>query len=193
MKKIMLAVIIAVVSMSVNAQTSFGVKAGLNLATITGDDTEEADFRTSFNVGAVAEFKIAEKFSIQPEVSYSSQGWESSGSDWKETIKLDYINIPVMAKYYVIEGLSIEAGPQVGFLVSAEAEFEEGDLEGSEDIKDFVSSVDFGLNFGVGYKLDFGLNFGARYNLGLANIADDSDAGDFKNGVLQFSVGYFFN
>ncbi len=62
----------------------------------------------------------------------------------------------------------------------------------SFDIED-TNVIDFGLNFGLGYKLDSGLNFSARYNLGLSNI-DDSDSNvETKNSVFQFSVGYFFN
>ena len=62
------------------------------------------------------------------------------------------------------------------------------------DIKDFSSSVDFGLNFGLGYKLDQGINFNVRYNLGLSNVYDDEDSDDMtvNNSVFQISVGYFF-
>jgi len=196
MKKIMLTALIAVITMvSVSAQ-NFGAKAGVNFASLNGDDAEDFDGRTSFHIGAVVEFEISETFSFQPELMYSSQGAESSfseeGFDYEMKIKLDYLNIPLMAKYYVTEGFSIEAGPQVGFLLSAKLEYEaDGDSE-SEDIKDELSSIDFGLNFGLGYKLDSGLNFGARYNLGLSNVDDSDDDMDLKNGVFQISVGYFF-
>ena len=187
MKKLLLTAVFAVITIvSINAQ-EFGAKAGVNFASLNGD--EDFDGRTSFFVGGAVEFEISESFSLQPELLYSSQGAKSSFSDEGDlTIKLDYLNIPIMAKYYVTEGLSIEAGPQVGFLLSAKAEFDSD----SEDIKDELNSVDFGLNFGLGYKLDSGLNFGARYNLGLSNIPDSDGGGDLKNGVFQISVGYFF-
>ena len=193
MKKLLLTAVIAVISIvSINAQ-EFGAKAGVNFASLNGD--EDFDGRTSFFVGGVVEFEISESFSIQPELLYSSQGAKSSfseeGFDFESTIKLDYLNIPIMAKYYVTEGLSIEAGPQVGFLLSAKAEVKEDGESDSEDIKDELKSVDFGLNFGLGYKLDSGLNFGARYNLGLSNVPDEGDF-DLKNGVFQIAVGYFF-
>ena len=193
MKKLLLTAVIAVISIvSINAQ-EFGAKAGVNFASLNGD--EDFDGRTSFFVGGVVEFEISESFSIQPELLYSSQGAKSSfseeGFDFESTIKLDYLNIPIMAKYYVTEGLSIEAGPQVGFLLSAKAEVKEDGESDSEDIKDELKSVDFGLNFGLGYKLDSGLNFGARYNLGLSNVPDEDDF-DLKNGVFQIAIGYFF-
>ncbi len=108
------------------------------------------------------------------------------------TAKVDYINVPLMAKFYVGEGgFSVEAGPQVGFLLSAKVEYDGGE----EDVKDLLKSTDFGVNLGLGYKMENGLNFGARYNLGLsnANDSDDLDGGaEYKNSVIQVSVGYFF-
>ena len=94
-----------------------------------------------------------------------------------------------MAKYYVTEGLSLEAGPQIGFLIKAEA----GTDDVSVDVKDDFKSIDFGFNFGTGYKLESGLNFAARYNLGLSDISDDNESNiKVKNSVFQLSVGYTF-
>ena len=70
-----------------------------------------------------------------------------------------------MAKFYVAEGFSIEAGPQVGFLFSAKDEYDFDGDTGEDDIKEYFKGIDFGVNFGVGYKLEGGLNLGARYNL----------------------------
>jgi len=97
-----------------------------------------------------------------------------------------------MAKYYVADGFSLEAGPQIGLLVSTTDEYEDEE----DDIKDFLKSTDFGINFGLGYKLESGLNFTARYNIGLSDNLDaddfETDGAEYKNSVIQFSVGYFF-
>ena len=192
MKKLFLLAVIAVFGFTtVNAQEiSFGAKAGLNLASVTGDETEDLDGRTAFHFGVVAEIGISDKFSIQPELLYSAQGATESFEGIDIDLNLDYINLPVMAKFYVADGFSLEAGPQIGFLTSAKAK---ADGE-EEDVKDFVKGSDFGANFGVGYKLESGLNFNARYNLGLSNLNDGEDSDDFKNqnGVFQISIGYFF-
>ncbi len=206
MKKLFLCAAIAVFAfINLNAQeVKFGAKAGLNLASIVGDEADDFDGKTSFHFGVVAEIMISEKFSVQPELLYSAQGAEITYEDDFEkeevTIKLDYINIPIMAKYYVAEGFSVEAGPQIGFLMNSEAEFDYTDKEdpefsesGTEDLKDDIKSIDFGFNLGVGYKMDSGLNFGARYNLGLSDLWD-IDTGGIKNqnSVIQVSVGFFF-
>jgi len=196
MKKLFLTAIAVVALTTVNAQDiAFGVKAGINFANINVSDSDEnLDGITSFHFGGTVEFSISETFSIQPELLYSAQGASSEVEldegfgKAKLKLNLDYLNLPIMAKYYVAEGLSLEAGPQIGFLVKAEAGVEDV----SVDIKDDFKSIDFGFNFGAGYKLESGLNFAARYNLGLTDISDDNDDSDSKskNGVFQLSVGY---
>ncbi|MEL4307820.1 porin family protein [Joostella sp. CR20] len=195
--------LIAFVCVSNAQDFKFGAKAGLNFANLRGDEVEDLDSRTSIHFGAVAEFPISEKFSIQPEIMYSAQGakGEEDASDYSDLLsgdidlvaKFNNLNIPLMAKYYVADGFSIQAGPQIGFLLKAESEAETGDFSASEDIKDNFKTLDFGLNFGLGYQLKNGLFFDGRYNLGLTNIADYEEGdGDVKNGVFQLSVGYFF-
>ncbi len=192
MKKSFLIIAIIVFGLTnLNAQeVKFGAKAGLNLASVSGDETDGLDSRTAFHIGAVAEISVSDKFSVQPELLYSAQGAKDSFEGIDVDLKIDYINLPIMAKFYVADGFSLEAGPQVGFLLSAKAE---GGGE-SIDFKDETKGIDFGANLGVGYKLESGLNFGARYNLGLSNINDGEGSDDFKNqnSVIQLSVGYFF-
>ena len=168
-----------------NAQEiSFGAKAGVNFASLNGDDLEDLDSRTNFHLGAVVEFSLSEQFSIQPEVMYSGQGAKIKEGGEEATLQFDYINIPILAKYYVTEGLSLELGPQIGLNINSKLEFD-GDTEEIED----TESLDLAGAFGLGYKLDQGLFFQARYNLGFTDISKDEDV---KNGVFQLSVGYSF-
>ncbi|MDT0293847.1 porin family protein [Mesonia ostreae] len=204
MKKLLLTAAIAVFGIiGTQAQdVRYGVKAGVNFANSHGD-TDDADSRTGLHIGAFAEFMLSEKFAFQPELLYSMQGnkYEESETILGETfkaeskLKLDYINIPLIFKYYATEGLAIEAGPQVGFLVSANEEYEASGADvsesGDEDVKDFYKSIDYGLNIGLSYTLDMGVMFGARYYYGLADIAD-TDNYDEKNNMIQISVGYKF-
>ncbi|CAM3620094.1 porin family protein [Flavobacterium gelidilacus] len=185
MKKLLLVTALAVFGFSnVNAQEiKFGVKGGLNFAYLSGDNTGDLEPVTAFNFGVMSEISITDKFSFQPELMYSGQGFSFKNDD--NPIALSYINLPLMGKYYVIKGLSLEAGPQIGYLIGA-------DYDGL-DLKDNYKKVDFGANFGLGYKLDNGINFGVRYNLGLSNINDLRGQSDkIKNNVLQVSLGYFF-
>ncbi|MCK8520263.1 PorT family protein [Aquimarina sp. D1M17] len=194
MKKILVFAVLASFSFFGNAQEEsirFGAKAGLNLGNVKGDN-ENTDMRTSFHVGALAEIPISEKFAFQPELLYSSQGNKVDESDFESTTKLDYLQVPLMGKFYVAEGLSLQAGPQVGFLLAANSEGEDNGVDFDEDVKDQLKTIDFGLNLGAGYQLDMGVFFDARYNLGLSNILDDSGDLSVQNSVFQFSVGYKF-
>lgn len=183
MKKLVLATVIAIFGFAAaHAQEiQLGVKGGLNFANVNGDNTPNNDIVTAFNVGLVAEIPLAEQFSFQPELLFSGQGFSFND----RLVALNYLNLPLMGKYYLTKGFSLEAGPQIGFLLSAKNE----DI----DVKDAFKTVDFGVNFGLGYKLDNGLNFGARYNLGLSDINNlDATTTKITNGVIQVSVGYFF-
>ncbi len=178
----------------------FGAKAGLNLSNIVGDFDDNNDTKIGLNIGAVVEIPVTEKFAIQPELLFSTQGAKAEFDDVelsstgeiiniKEEAEanLNYVNIPIMAKYYIAQGFSLQAGPQIGILISAE------DKDG-EDFKDTTSAIDFGLNFGAGYQLASGIFFDARYNLGLSNINDLEGDEDFsqKNSVISISLGYKF-
>ncbi|MDB2463024.1 PorT family protein [Algibacter sp.] len=168
---------------NVNAQDiHFGAKLGINFSSIYGDNAEDLETITSIvNFGIVAEMPINEKFSFQPELMYSIQGY-SIGED---IVALNYLNLPLLGKYYITKGLSLEAGPQIGFLLSAKDE--------GTDVKDNFKTIDLGANLGLAYKLNNGLNFGARYNLGLSNINNiDGVPDSYKNGVFQITVGYQF-
>lgn len=84
----------------------------------------------------------------------------------------------------------MEFGPQIGFLVSAEAK-----LAGqSMSIKDEVKSTDVSLDFDAGYNINTNLMLGARYNLGLTRVQKDLFSGESgsKNSVFQISLGYKF-
>ena len=203
MKKLLLSVFVMVATSSfVSAQDiSFGAKAGVNFASIGGDDTEDVDSRTGFHVGVVSEIMFTEQFGLQPELLYSMQGAQNEASDMgltvKQELKLDYISLPILAKYKFTPGFSAHLGPQVGFLINAESEYEakyDGLTEReTEDIKDYMNNIDFGIAGGLGYELNMGVFVNARYYMGLSNIFDDGDS-DYSqhNNVLQLSVGYMF-
>ncbi len=195
MKKVFLAIALTI-GLGVNAQNiRFGAKVGLNVANLSNAELEgvKLDSRMAYHVGAMAEIRLNSQFAIQPELVYSAQGSSKEKGGVTATFKADYINIPVMAKYFVMDGLSLEAGPQLGILTTSKLTIDGKGIDESTDLKDYTESIDFGLGFGASYTVKYGLNVGVRYNLGLTDIAKDRDGGKAnKNGVFQVSVGYFF-
>lgn len=179
MKKLLLSLLLLTGTFAVNAQSvKFGVKGGVNFATIRGNDLD-VDSKTGFHVGGVAELKLGDKFSLQPELLYTELGTKDSDNE----LTLNYISVPVMAKFYLLEGFSVEAGPQFSFLVKDELETPVGIL--NPQTEDF----DFGLNVGLGYNFNNGLFVQSRYTLGVSPIQENPDV---KNGAFQLSLGYQF-
>lgn len=197
--------VFTIAALQAQEKIRFGAKAGLNFAnmTITTLDHHsnttlkvKPDSRTSIHIGAVVEVPITDAFSIQPELLFNSVGFTQSYSDQETiTLKLNYISIPVMGKYYLLEGLALEAGPQIGLLISAKSETEtRGAVRTSStaDVKDKYKDLDIGLGIGASYTIDMGVFFSARYVVGLTNIPESSNFRNYKNNVFQLSAGYYF-
>ena len=179
---------------------SFGVKGGVNFATLNGD-IESPDSRTSFNVGVFAEFPVADIFSIQVEALYSGQGAEYTvvpltlpgtiATTSKAELQLDYINVPVLAKVYLFKGFALEAGPQFSFLVNDELDFDPDNNGGDNPspLRDSLHTFEFGVAGGVSFQTEMGLFAFGRYNQGISDIADDLNV---TNSVFQLGIGYKF-
>jgi hypothetical protein len=194
MKKIVIIILIVIGSIA-NAQKSkkdegivFGLKGGLNISNFIGD-IQDNSIRTSVHLGIFSEIIINDKFSIQPEILYSGQGYSGSATPGFSRSKYDYLNLPVLAKIYVADKISIEAGPQIGFLLSAKERTSNDNATIPKQ-----KTVDLGLNLGLAYDLKNGMFFQTRYNLGLSNInsSDTANAVKYTNSVIQLSVGVRF-
>jgi len=207
MKNLFLAATVGLFSVtSIFAQSDvispqFGVKGGYNLSNITSDDFGDSDQLSSFHLGLFMEIPISERFSVQPEVLYSGQGFASSIGNAEIEHKVDYIQVPLMAKLYLVKGLYAEAGPQFGFKVKEEIDYKPNSDGGETTIDPDDSQLrgfDTNLALGTGYKFNNGFSLSARYNFGLNNIYKDDSAIanltniDAKNAVWQFGVGFSF-
>lgn len=183
MKKLQLAVLAMGACVMTMAQTNFGIKAGYNSSTVQVRNASDWDSKSGFHLGGLAHIHVAPKFAVQPEIVFSTQGGARSNSE----LKLNYINVPVLAQYMVADGFRLQTGPQFGFLVSAEQKV--GNV--TFDIDDVYDAFDLSWAFGAGYLFSNGLGVDARYNLGLTNISDDSDF-EAKNRVFQVGLFYQF-
>ncbi|HEU4497527.1 MAG TPA: porin family protein [Flavobacterium sp.] len=182
MKKLILSTLLIIAAtMNSNAQLAkFGLKGGINFASLNGDlGSIDYKNKTGFHIGGVAEIQLSPNFSLQPEAMFSSQG---AASDVKgiDDFNFDYISIPVIAKYYFIpDKFSLEVGPQFSFLVN------DADKVALNNPKSF----DFAVAGGLGVNIGAGVFAQARYTIGLTEVYKDFDA---KNAVFQLSVGYMF-
>jgi len=172
-----------------------GIKGGVNIANQSADpsDSELSDSRTGMALGGYVGIPLNPMFAVQPEAFFTMKGDQGDIAGSTGSTKLNYIEVPVLARINFMTDASahpsIYAGPSVGLNISAKAEME-GATEESTDIKDSVSPVDFGMVVGGGVTFPVGaskrnVGLDLRYTMGLSNVSDveDSDT-DITNGVL---------
>jgi hypothetical protein len=189
MKKVFLIAVCVAACGLLFAQTphvQFGLKAGVNIASLNEENGVDLNSRAAFHVGGLAHIHVSRHFAVQPEIYYSGQG----GKDEDEEIKLGYLNMPVLLQYMTGNGLRLQTGPQVGILLSAKDEDEVDNI--TFDIKDQLKSVDFSWSFGASYQIpNSGLGLDARYNLGITNIRE-SGGNVLQNRVASIGLFYQF-
>jgi hypothetical protein len=177
MKKLLILIIATGFSIQTFSQgLDLGIKAGANFANIT--DATGLTNKTGFVVGVFAGAKLNDKLGIQSDLLYSQQGAEFDAGE----IDLNYVIIPVVIKYYITEGLNLQAGPQFGFVV------DDNIKEVFNGISD-AESFDLSAVIGAGFEFPFGIRVSGRYSIGLTDIMK---LGDGKNSVATVAIGYSF-
>jgi len=178
-KTLLITILLLAITFSTQAQLlQIGAKAGLNYANLTGASIQ-TDAITSYHVGLLAEIKLLDKFAIQPELLYTTQGatYNTVLGDVKN--ELGYIAIPVLAKIYLSKSFSLELGPQASFLLSEKNKFNASDSK----------TFDFAIDAGLGFKITKSIFVQGRYGIGLTEVSSNANV---KNSVLQFSAGLMF-
>ena len=197
MKKFFVLIAAAIVCMSASAQFQIGGKVGFDMTNFWGSDVEHG-MKPSYQAGLVMEYKFNPHFAIAPEVVFASQGGKFKvldlnlfGLDVSKTVtyNTNYINVPVMFKYYVSPAFSIDLGPQVGFNVYSKYSIE--DVKEAVDVKDGTKGVDFGVGLGGTYNLTDNAFVQARYTMGLTKVFE-GDYNNEKNGNIQIAFGMKF-
>lgn len=220
-KKIILVCIVVITTMSAMAQVSvnrgnygtqqqeeisfsdkgsgflmkYGVKAGLNLISMSNDMAFDPDFGmgVGFRVGGFLNMRWGYRtenskkgtgiLGFQPELLYSNQSVNTDAG----SIVMNYISAPLLLKVYPSVSFSIELGPDFSYLFSTSpstmavdgAEIKVGDCKG----------MNIGLAAGLAYDFEMGLTVGARYTYGFTDMAKNLK---WKNSNIQVTVGWMF-
>ena len=187
MKRIILvAVILLAASVDMQAQmVKFGIKGGLNYANQTGSDITitsnnyNKEAITSYHAGLVAEIKVTDGFSVQPELLYSTKGatYKNAAEEFKN--ELGYLSIPVLAKFHLNNTVSLDLGPQASFLLSERKNVNFKEAE----------TFEFGVAGGLGFNITKNFFLQGRYVLGLTEATKEAKV---KNSVVQISAGFTF-
>ena len=207
MKKIlttMVAVAALFVAAPAQAQTSFGLKGGLNVTNMTlSSDVLDVSNRAGFFVGPTVKFTLPiVGLGVDAAVLYDQR--EAKLSETKITQRS--INIPINARYTIglgdMAGLYLAAGPQFGFNVG-DTDFSIAGLTSSSTYENYtLKKSNFSLNVGGGVQLMSHLEIGVTYNIALGKTGEVDFLGttsdaigslfETNNNAWQVSAAYYF-
>jgi len=207
-----------------NAQWKFRAIAGPQLANFGGSDKKEWGGTLSnpelvfrFHAGLLADRNLTETLSFSTGLMLSSKGAKYDGGQYDPSAqfytysyikKISYLDIPMILNYALSKKWSIGLGPQVSILMSAKVKNDENSqkiygLPETEDVKDYYSALDVGLNAGITYALNERLALQLFYQHGLTKIGQDQvdtgtggtteETASVMNRVARLSVLYSFN
>ena len=226
----------SMVATAQNKVGEFSLKpmAGINVSDLSSDEEVNYKAKVGFTGGVEAEYGVTPWLGVSLGAIYSQQGAKFEASlgqlgvneegrkvaviiGLKGKLKADYINMPLLANFYVWKGLSVKTGLQVGFLVNdkmsgngAVAGFTEipADQLIQEDLSissatstslstfsfeesDICKSVVFGIPVGLSYEYK-NITLDARYYFGLTRMDDAEDDAPARNRCLSITLGYKF-
>jgi hypothetical protein len=203
MKRIVGFIVVALVlsTTSMFAQTTFGVRAGVNFQNMNGksDGTSmENALKTGFNIGVNAEMGIAPDMYFQPGLLFTTKGANDLMEIDDMSINVTYLELPLNLVYKPTLGagkLIAGFGPYVGYAIGGKFKFgdESEDLNFGNSAEDDMKPLDLGANLLFGYE--FANKFSVQMNaqLGLINLMPEGDSDNsIKNTGFGFSVGYRF-
>ncbi|MFN3802099.1 porin family protein [Belliella pelovolcani] len=198
-KSILLFAVLALFAFEINAQNydrndaigGFGIRGGANFFNFGGSDASNNDYdnRVGFHGGLYANMFLGSRIALEPGVYYSIKGTQNDDFANSRAI-LNYVDVPLLLRLYLSDGLNVFGGPQASFLTGSRFE---GDFFGSSFSyeTDAITKTDLGFVVGIGYNLPKGLNIQGSYDYGTSPVFKDSDAAIYNRG-FKLSLGYIY-
>ena len=193
MKKLMMIAVMAIFAMTASAQNTnrevgaftLQPKVGLTIGSFSGEYVTvggkvENKKRVGFTAGLEGEIYATNWLGIALGLNYAQQGWKFN--DVK--CKYDYLNVPLVADFYVARGLALKTGVQLGFLMNAKWD----DL----NVKDDCNKTNFSIPIGISYEFS-NVVLDLRYNVALSKVNKNAtDNYKFRSDLVQITIGYKF-
>lgn len=224
MKKIFISMAVAVMALTASAQrassssssffstekanlpVTFGIRGGLNVASMSMKDDSNYKSRAGFNAGVAVDFPIMESFYIQSGLYYTTKGFKFEygyeGYEFEDKLNIGYLEIPILASYRYnfndANQLQFNFGPYFAYGLHGKVKEKETyrgrtyeeDYDWYKD-NDNTKRFDMGLQLGLGVTLAKHYYVGLAYEFGLISQVKDSD-GYFKTRNFMVNVGYQF-
>lgn len=174
---------------------SYGVKAGVNLSSISfepDDSGNPYESRVGWLAGAFATIPLRGWLSLQPEALYTIKGARVDFESVESQLIVDYFEVPILARVSLRRGFYAVAGPTVAARIKARSRTKFGGSTEEIDLEDDIERVDLGVAAGAGMELGRWL-FEGRYTHGLSDI--DAEAGEtakVRNRTISLSAGIRF-
>ncbi len=211
MKKSILLMAMMIIGSSITLAQGIGIEAGLNLSKWEGDAVESSDMRLGYRIGISYQASLGDKLILEPGILLSRKGTQEEYSESfditeftsmsykdKFEVTLTYLEIPVLFKYFPDDKFNVSFGPSLSFLLNNNVEFTsiqciDDSCTGTkeEDEFDEIRNTDFGLIFGLGYRITEHLTLNANYHLVLYTLDSDVEEVIF-NRLLSLSLGFRF-
>lgn len=212
LKSTIVTIALLMFGLSLNAQdkkVTAGVKAGMNLSTITGD-ADDVDSKFGYHVGVTIDYELTENLFLMSGVEFTTKGAKEKGEmetgyDWNADVELTvnpmYLQVPIHFGYKLDIAketkMVFRAGPYVAFGVGGKAKLT-GNYIADEKTNVFKTNgyknFDFGFGLGTGVEFKkYALNVG--YDFGVTNIDNTKDKDEretFRNGNFHIGLGYKF-
>ena len=202
-KSILFASALMLVSVSTFAQTTFGLKQGAAMTTLSakGDLYNDNNNSFSYNAGLFATIPVNTFLAIQPEINYVRKGRCNETTELNTTTKTDfllhYMQVPVLLQYRNNQLLNksasvffINAGPYAGFVLDTQTRVSESSEGGMLVPVEDNKNTDWGAAFGIGVQTPIRgkeVRFDLRYDMGLSEIANQPT--DYRTKALSLTVG----
>jgi len=180
----------------INAQSSFGVKGGLNDSWM-GIENEKLKF--GFHAGAYGSLDLGKAAILQAELMYSQKG-----SDFNEVLLYDvplsytyhYLSLPVMIGFKWGHKVVMQFGPEVSYLMNVRVAYGENVIKDKKAFPDFDMGVLAGIQIVISDRLDLQFRYVHGFtkspNIDFTDMTGNSLGAiiDGKNRVFQAGVTY---
>ena len=179
---------------------TYGPDISYRSSKYTGSDSRADDTKRlgSIGIGGWVHWVFCEDY---PEMAFlSGLYFNQHGARYGESVdgesidRLSYLTLPMTFTYQVHEGVNLEVGPDLSFLMSAKEKYTYGGETMTYDFKDDVRKVQLGYNIAISYMhQQTGLGGFVRWNGGFTKVPTSEYDTNIKNGGFSIGARYKLN